>query len=259
MAQNTDYIEGCTCRQRMGEQGEADMSSASRFKNRVQAGKLLAHALDAYAGRADVVVLALPRGGVPVGYAVARELDVDLDVLVVRKLGAPGQEELAIGAVASGGIQVIHHDMVAELGIPKDYVQALAARKLAEVAQRDELFHGGRPPVALAGRVAILVDDGVATGATMEAAVKALNAAGLARVVVAVPVASTEAVHTLRPLVDQLVCLKVPEPFFAIGIWYDDFEQTSDAEVIDLLRRADAARGADAAQRHGDGHAHPAP
>lgn len=235
------------------------MSSASRFKDRVHAGKLLAHALDAYAGRADVVVLALPRGGVPVGYAVARELDVDLDVLVVRKLGAPGQEELAIGAVASGGIRVIHEDMVAELGVPKEYVEALAARKLAEVAQRDELFHGGRPPVALADRVAILVDDGIATGATMEAAVKALHTAGLARVVVAVPVASTEAVHTLRPLVDQLVCLTVPEPFFAIGIWYDDFEQTSDAEVIDLLRRADAARRADASQRHGDGHAHPTP
>lgn len=234
------------------------MSNAGRFKDRVHAGRSLAHALDAYAGRADVVVLALPRGGVPVGYAVARELDVDLDVLVVRKLGAPGQEELAIGAVASGGIQVIHHDMVAELGIPAAYVEPLAARKMAEVAQRDELFHGGRPPVALQGRVAIVVDDGLATGATMEAAVKALHQAGPARVVVAVPVASAEAVHTLRPLVDQLVCLKVPEPFFAIGIWYDDFEQTSDAQVIDLLRRADAARRQDDIQRHGDSHAHPA-
>ncbi|MBA5637665.1 phosphoribosyltransferase [Duganella sp. LX20W] len=235
------------------------MSKVSRFKDRVHAGKLLAHALDAYAGRADVVVLALPRGGVPVGYAVARELDVDLDVLVVRKLGAPGQEELAIGAVASGGIRVIHHDMVAELGVSPDYVEALAARKMAEVAQRDELFHGGRPPVALEGRVAILVDDGIATGATMEAAVKALYHAGLARVVVAVPVASAEAVHTLRPQVDQLVCLTVPEPFFAIGIWYDDFEQTSDAEVIALLQRADAARRADARLSQGDGHAHPTP
>lgn len=235
------------------------MNRVSRFKDRVHAGKLLAHALDAYAGRADVVVLALPRGGVPVGYAVARELDVDLDVLVVRKLGAPGQEELAIGAVASGGIRVIHHDIVAELGVPQQYMEALAARKMAEVAQRDELFHGGRPPVTLEGRVAILVDDGIATGATMEAAVKALHHAGPARVVVAVPVASTEAVHTLRPLVDQLVCLTVPEPFFAIGVWYDDFEQTSDAEVIDLLQRADAARRADAAQHQGDGHAHPAP
>jgi putative phosphoribosyl transferase len=232
------------------------MSSASRFKNRTHAGKLLAHALEAYAGRADVVVLALPRGGVPVGYAVARELEVDLDVLVVRKLGAPGQEELAIGAVASGGIRVIHHDMVAELGVSKQYVEALAARKLAEVAQRDQLFHGGRPPLPLAGRVAIVVDDGIATGATMEAAVKALHQAGLARVVVAVPVASTEAVHSLRPLVDQLVCLSVPEPFFAIGIWYHDFDQTSDGEVIDLLQRAEAARRSSAGQRQGDGHAH---
>lgn len=232
------------------------MNQASKFKDRTHAGKLLAHALEAYAGRADVVVLALPRGGVPVGYAVARELDVDLDVLVVRKLGAPCQEELAIGAVASGGIRVIHHDMVAELGVSNDYVEALAARKMAEVAQRDQLFHAHRPPLPLAGRVAIVVDDGIATGATMEAAVKALHAAGMARVVVAVPVASAEAMHTLRPLVDQLVCLTVPEPFFAIGLWYHDFEQTSDAEVIDLLQRADAARGIDAGQRQGDGHAH---
>ena len=235
------------------------MTGAKRFKNRVHAGKQLARALDAYAGRADVVVLALPRGGVPVAYTVARELDVDLDVLVVRKLGAPFQEELAIGAVASGGIRVIHDDMVADLGVSAEYVEALAARKMAEVAQRDELFHGGRPSVALEGRVAIVIDDGLATGATMEAAVQALRHAGLARVVVAVPVASAEAVHTLRPLVDQLVCLKVPEPFFAIGIWYDDFEQTSDAEVIDLLQRADAARRNETGQRQGDHHAHPAP
>lgn len=235
------------------------MSKAGRFKDRLHAGNALAHVLDAYAGRADVVVLALPRGGVPVGYAVARELDVDLEVLVVRKLGAPGQEELAIGAVASGGIRVIHHDLVAELRIPPDYVEALAARKMAEVAQRDELFHGGRPPVLLAGRVAIVVDDGIATGATMESAVKALHQAGLARVVVAVPVGAADAVHALRPLVDHLVCLTVPEPFFAIGSWYDDFDQTSDAEVIDLLRKADAARRADAEHCHGDGHAHPAP
>lgn len=232
------------------------MSNASKFKDRYHAGKLLAHALEAYAGRADVVVLALPRGGVPVGYAVARELDVDLDVLVVRKLGAPYQEELAIGAVASGGIRVIHHDMVAELGVSDAYVEALIARKLAEVAQRDQLFHANRPPLPLEGRVAIVVDDGIATGATMEAAVKALHTAGLARVVVAAPVASSEAMQVLRPLVDQLVCLMVPEPFYAIGVWYHDFEQTSDAEVIDLLQRADAARRINDGPRQGDGHVH---
>jgi putative phosphoribosyl transferase len=214
------------------------MSNASKFKDRYHAGKLLARALEAYAGRADVVVLALPRGGVPVGYAVASELDVDLDVLVVRKLGAPYQEELAIGAVASGGIRVIHHDMVAELGVSDAYVEALAARKLAEVAQRDQLFHANRPPLPLEGRVAIVVDDGIATGGTARAALQAIRHAGAGETILAIPVAPPESLRELGPLCDRIVCLATPEPFYAVGTHYSDFSQTEDEEVVELLAAA---------------------
>jgi predicted phosphoribosyltransferase len=210
----------------------------SRFRNRSDAGRVLAAKLGTYAKRPDVIVLALPRGGVPVAYEVARALDAPLDVFLVRKLGVPGHEEFALGAIATGGVRVINQDVVRGLGIPPDMIDAVAAREQLELERRERLYRGDRPAPDVRGRTVILVDDGLATGATMYAAVKALRQQGAGRVVVAVPIAPPETCEQLREEVDDIVCAVTPEPFHAVGRWYEDFSQTTDDEVRDLLGRS---------------------
>jgi predicted phosphoribosyltransferase len=211
--------------------------TARRFSDRAEAGCQLAAALRDYAGRKDVVVLGLPRGGVPVAYEVARELEAPLDVFLVRKLGVPGHEELAMGAVASGGVCVLNEELVRRLGLSAQELEEVVAREEAELGRREAAYRGGRPRPDLHGKVAILVDDGLATGATMRAAVEALRREGPAKLVVAVPTGAEESCEDLRPLVDELVCLSTPHPFYAVGLWYDDFAPTTDDEVRELLTR----------------------
>jgi predicted phosphoribosyltransferase len=210
----------------------------SRFHNRSQAGRLLAAKLAAYAKRPDVFVLALPRGGVPVAYEVAQALEAPLDVFLVRKLGVPGHEEYALGAIATGGVRVINQDLVRALGIPPATIEAIAVREQQELERRERVYRGDRPPPDVRGRTVILVDDGLATGATMHAAVRALRQQGVGRVVVAVPIAPPDTCDRLREVVDDVVCAITPEPFHAVGLWYEDFSQTTDDEVRDLLARS---------------------
>ena len=210
------------------------------FRDRTDAGRALARALSAYANRPDVVVLALPRGGVPVGFEVARALDAPLDVFLVRKLGVPGQEELAMGAIASGHVGVLNDNVVRMLNIPREVIDAVAAREQRELDRREREYRDGRPPVRVAGRTVILVDDGLATGSSMRAAVQALRQQVPKEIVVAVPVAAAETCEALRREVDDVVCAWTPEPFDAVGLWYDDFSQTSDAQVRELLERGNA-------------------
>ena len=210
----------------------------TQFVNRREAGEELATKLTAYANRPDVLVLALPRGGVPVGFAVALALHVPLDVFLVRKLGVPGHEELAMGAVASGGVRVLNSDVVELLQIPASIIDTIAGRELQEIERRERLYRARRPAVEVQGRTLILVDDGLATGATMRAAVTALRQRRPARVIVAVPTAAPETCADLRTEVDEVVCARTPEPFYAVGLWYDDFTQVSDDEVRDLLAAA---------------------
>lgn len=206
------------------------------FKNRSDAGQRLAIALARYAPE-HPLVLALPRGGVPVAYEVARALDAPLDVFIARKLGAPLQPEFAIGAVAEGGV-VIVDPTADEVGLDAQRLARAIAREQAEIATRVERFRGGRPLGEVRGRMVIVIDDGIATGATARASLRALRAMGPARLVLAVPVAAADSVATLRGEVDELVCLEAPVDFAAVGYWYEDFEQVSDDEVIALLRRA---------------------
>ena len=208
------------------------------FRDRAQAGRLLSRRLARYAGRADLIVLALPRGGVPVGYEVAKTLRAPLDVFLVRKLGAPGQEELAMGAIAAGEVRVLNDEVVRALGISSRVIDAVAARELRELLRRDELYRGRRPAPPAAGRTVILVDDGLATGSTMRAAIQAIRRKKPSRLVVAVPVAAAPTCEELSSLVDEMVCYATPEPFYSVGFWYDDFSQTSDDEIRDLLDRA---------------------
>lgn len=214
--------------------------TAIPYHDRQDAGQQLAEWLRSYANRPDVIVLALPRGGVPVGYEVARILNVPLDVFLVRKLGVPGHEELAMGAIASGGVRVLNEEVVEPLRISAAAVDAVAASEGRELARRERLYRGGRPPLDVRGKVVILVDDGVATGSTMRAAIEALRQQGAARIVVAVPVAAPSVCEMLAELADDVVCDLTPEPFYAVGLWYEEFEQTSDAEVQDLLAKAEA-------------------
>lgn len=209
-----------------------------RFRNRSEAGLELATRLSSYAGRDDVVVLALPRGGVPVGYEVADLLAAPLEVFLVRKLGVPGHEELAMGAIASGHVTVINEPVVRSLGISPQVIQEAAEREQAELDRREASYRGDRPPIPVAGRTAILVDDGLATGSTMRAAARALRQLRPARIVVAVPVAAPETCEQFQTEVDEVVCLRTPEPFNAVGAWYEDFSQISDEEVWELLDRA---------------------
>jgi predicted phosphoribosyltransferase len=209
--------------------------SSRPFRDRVHAGKVLAERLRAYANRPDVLVLALPRGGVPVAYEVAKALHVPMDVFLVRKLGVPGHEELAMGAVASGGVRVINDDVVRSLGIPDAVIDRVASKELIELSRREQAYRGNRPEPEIQGRTIILVDDGLATGSTMRAAVQALRTKQPAKIVVAVPIAAPETCDALAREVDEMVCAVTPEPFYAVGLWYDDFDQTSDDDVRALL------------------------
>ena len=208
------------------------------FRDRREAGQQLASHLSTYAGRADVLVLGLPRGGVPVAYEVARALHVPLDVLGVRKLGLPGHEELAMGAIASGGVQVLNDAVVEELGIPDRVIAAVAAREQQELTRRERVYRDDRPPPNVRGKTVILVDDGLATGTTMRAAIAAVREQRPAQLVVAVPALAGESWEVFRELADVLVWVIAPEPFVAVGLWYEDFAPTTDAEVCDLLARA---------------------
>ena len=207
-----------------------------RFRDRHDAGRRLAGALGPYAGQPDMLVLALPRGGVPVAWEVARALDAPLDVLLVRKLGVPGHEELAMGAIASGGVRVVSEEVVDALSIPERVIAAAAVSGEDELARQERAYREGRAPLVLQDRVVMLVDDGLATGATMQAAVAAVRASSPRWVVVAVPVASPQACAALRESADDVICLETPAQFGAVGEWYEDFSQISDEEVRRLLR-----------------------
>lgn len=214
--------------------------SSHYFEDRFAAGRELARALRKYANRPDVRVLALPRGGVPEGYEVAKELGVPLDVFLVRKLGVPGHPEFAMGAIASGGVGVLDGEVVDRLGLSREEVQQVVREEQRELERREQVYRAGREPPLLREQTVILVDDGLATGSTMLAAVRALKQLGPARVVVAVPVGSVEACESLQREADEVVCLETPEPFQAVSLWYRDFSQTSDEEVSELLVRAGA-------------------
>lgn len=207
------------------------------FRDRTDAGKKLAARLKKYAGRPDVLVLALPRGGVPVAAEVAKELGAPLEIFLVRKLGVPGHEELAMGAIASGGARVINQDVVNYLGISAEVIDAVAANEQRELERRERAYRDGRPQPDVKGRVVILIDDGLATGSTMRAAAAALREQKPARIVVAVPVAAPATCEQFRDEVDEVVCAATPEPFRGVGLWYEDFSQTTDEEVRELLRR----------------------
>lgn len=208
------------------------------FADREEAGRILAARLREYSDRPDVIVLGLPRGGVPVAFEVAQALGAPLDVYLVRKLGVPGREELAMGAIASGGVTVLNDEVISALRIPDWRIAEVAAREKIELQRRETLYRGERGPLHLAGKTVILVDDGLATGTTMKAAIAAIDRLDPARVVVAVPTASPLTRDEIRERVDDCICVMTPEPFHAVGLWYNDFSQTTDAEVRELLNRA---------------------
>jgi putative phosphoribosyl transferase len=209
-----------------------------RFRDRRDAGRRLAAELRPYADRRDVIVLALPRGGVPVGFEIAEALHVPLDVFVVRKLGLPWHEELAMGALASGGVRVLDQDLIRVARVSDEDIQRVTAMEQAELERRERQYRGDRGFPDLTGRTVILVDDGLATGSTMRAGVAALRKEGPTKIIVAVPVAAPEICDSFRDIVDEIVCAETPEPFQAVGLWYDDFYQTTDDEVHLLLERA---------------------
>ena len=210
------------------------------YRDRIDAGKQLAARLADYADRDDVLVLALPRGGVPVAYEVAKALRAPLDIFLVRKLGVPGHEELAMGAIATGGVRVLNDDVVDYLRIPGEVIDAVAADELRELERRERAYRDDRPEPDVRGKTMILVDDGLATGSTMRAAAAALRQQNPTRIVVAVPVSSPQTCNEYRMGVDEIICASTPEPFMGVGQWYLDFSQTTDAEVRELLAKADA-------------------
>lgn len=209
-----------------------------RYRDRHEAGRVLASHLQAYANRPDVLILALPRGGVPVGFEVAQALNAPLDIFLVRKLGVPGHEELAMGALASGGVRVLNDDVVRYLRIPEAAIDAVAKEEQRELERRERLYRDGRPPLDVRGRTVIIVDDGLATGSTMRAAIQALRPQHPAGIVVAVPVAAATTCAEFASEADDVICASTPEPFHAVGLWYADFTQTTDRDVHDLLARA---------------------
>jgi len=208
------------------------------FRNRTEAGRAFAEKLKAYQDRKDVLVLALPRGGVPVGFEVARVLHAPLDVFLVRKLGVPGHQELAFGAIASGGMRVLNHELIVSLKLSRDTIDAVSAQQQKELERREQEYRGTRTQANVEGRTAILIDDGLATGASMHAAVRALRLKHPKGIVVAVPVASPSTSADFKSEADAVVCVFSPEPFYAVGEWYDDFNQTTDEEVKALLDQA---------------------
>ena len=211
------------------------------YRDRIDAGKQLAAWLSDYANRDDVLVLALPRGGVPVAYEVAKALRVPLDIFLVRKLGVPGHEELAMGAISTGGVRVLNDDVVNYLGIPGEVIDAVAMDELSELERRERAYRDDRPEPNIEGRTVILIDDGLATGSTMRAAAAALRQKNPARVIVAVPVSAIQTCDEYRMGVDEIICAKTPEPFLGVGRWYEDFSQTTDEEVRQLLAKAEGA------------------
>jgi putative phosphoribosyl transferase len=208
-----------------------------KFRNRTEAGKLLAGQLTDYANRSDVLVLGLPRGGVPVAYEVAKELDAPLDVCLVRKLGVPGHKELAMGAIAAGGVRVINENVIDWLRISPETINEVAAMEIRELDRRSHIYRGNRPLPKVKNHTIILVDDGIATGATIRAAISTLKKQKPRKLVVAVPVAGLSTCEELEAEVDEVVCILKPEDLYAIGLWYEDFQQTTDAEVCELLTR----------------------
>jgi predicted phosphoribosyltransferase len=209
-----------------------------KFKDRIEAGCALAQSLAPYAQNQCVIILALPRGGVPVGYEIAKMLSLPLDVFIVRKLGLPGHEELAMGAIASGGTVVLNESLLSQLTIPPLSVKTKIEEEQEELVRREHLYRGARPFPELQGKIVILVDDGIATGATMKAAIKALNTHKPASIVVAVPVAAYSTCKEIEAMVDKLICPLQPVHFNAVGLWYEHFLQTTDGEVLELLRKA---------------------
>ncbi len=213
-----------------------DMDDRRAFEDRKAAGRALAALLQKYAGRPDVLVLALPRGGVPVAFEVAEALGAPLDLFLVRKLGTPGHRELAMGAIASGGVRVLNDEVVRSYGITPAAIEAVAREEQQELERREAMYRGGREPAPLEGRTVILIDDGLATGSTMKAAVQAVRQRNPAHVIVAVPVGARETCEELSAIADEVVCARMPEPFSAVGQWYLNFDQTTDEEVRQLLR-----------------------
>jgi predicted phosphoribosyltransferase len=212
------------------------------FRDRRDAGRRLAVALAEHKGQPDVSVLALPRGGVPVAFEAAQALHAPLDVFLVRKLGVPGREELAMGAIASGGVRVLNDEVVWTLQIPDQVINEVAATEQRELERREREYRGNRPPLDVSGRRVILIDDGLATGSSMRAAVAALRGMNPARIIVAVPVGAEPTCEALRRIADEVVCIRMPEPFGAVGLWFDDFTQTTDEEVRELLKPAEAGK-----------------
>jgi putative phosphoribosyl transferase len=210
---------------------------SARFENREEAGRILAAKLMIYANRPETIVLALPRGGVPIGYEIARALNLPLDVMIVRKLGVPGHEELAMGAIASGGVRVLNRSVIESLRIPPDSLEAVEKREALELMRREATYRGNRHPVSLKGKTIILVDDGVATGSTMRVAISALREQRVGRIILATPVAPPTVRWEMEALVEDFVALVMPEDFFGVGQWYDDFTQVSDDTVYELLRK----------------------
>jgi len=219
------------------------MQQSHRFSDRREAGRVLAERLKDYKDRADVLVLALPRGGVPVACEVAQELHAPLDVFIVRKLGVPGHEELAMGAIASGGVRVLNDEVVARLGLPQSAIDRVAQRELRELERRQREYRGDQPPPDVRGNTIILIDDGLATGSTMRAAALALRRLKPAKIVIAVPAAAPETCEAFRDEVDEIICAITPDPFYAVGVWYEDFSQTSDEEVRELLAQQGVNHG----------------
>ncbi|MGI5991829.1 MAG: phosphoribosyltransferase [Methanosarcina sp.] len=210
----------------------------SLFNDRVDAGRKLAKDLLKYANRSDVLILALPRGGVPVAFEVAKELNVKMDVFIVRKLGVPGNEELAMGAIASDNIRVLNEDVVMSFQIPERVIDMVAENERKELERRERAYRGDRPKPEIEGSTVILIDDGLATGATMRAAAAALKTKNPAKIVIAVPTAAPDTCEIFRKEVDEIICLATPEPFYGVGAWYEDFSQTTDKEVCELLDKA---------------------
>jgi len=208
------------------------------FRDRIEAGQILASKLTKYLNQVNTVILALPRGGVPVAYEIGKELGLPVDIFVVRKLGVPGHEELAMGAIASGGVRHINRDVVDQLRIDSETIDSASRREQKEIERRERLYRGQRPPVDVLNKTVILVDDGLATGSTMRAAIAALRQHRPTRIVVAVPAAAPQTCSEIAAEVDEIICAATPEPFYAVGQWYQEFSQTTDDEVRELLARA---------------------